>query len=241
MMRRVPACLTAVAVVTAIMVMAPIARAQRGGPVGLAAGLQGAYAGLKANLTQSAEIVPEAGYGLKPSTMQEVRTYGQVIGHVSDAQFGQCSGALGTPNPNQGNSLEAAGRSRADIIKGLADSFALCDKAFEGLTDQNAIRDDPERPWRSGGASCCVARRDRPRQRDVRHLHRLPARAEHCPAINGGARTGTGRQGKLICRSVFLVPSSGFVFFVRVQGLQPRTETVNTNLDRGTRNLELHR
>ena len=138
MMRRVPACLTAVAVVTATMVMAPIARAQRGGPVGLAAGLQGAYAGLKANLTQSAEIVPEAGYGLKPSTMQEVRTYGQVIGHVTDAQFGQCSGALGTPNPNQGNSLEAAGRSRADIIKGLADSFALCDKAFEGLTDQNA-------------------------------------------------------------------------------------------------------
>ncbi len=118
--------------------MATTVSAQRGGPVGLATGLQNAYRGLKANLTQSAEVVPEAGYALKPSTMDEVRTYGQVIGHVVDAQFGQCSGALGVPNPNQGNSFEAPGKARADIIKGLADSFALCDKAFDAVTDQNA-------------------------------------------------------------------------------------------------------
>ena len=110
----------------------------RGGPVGIAASFQNSYNGLKANVTQSAEIVPESGYGLKPSTMAEVKTYGQVIGHVADAQFNQCSGALGMPNPNQGNSFEAMGRTRAEIIKGLADSFALCDKAFAMLTDENA-------------------------------------------------------------------------------------------------------
>lgn len=127
-------------VIAAVLVSATVAHAQRGGggPVGIAAGLQNAYNALKANLTQSAEIVPESGYGLKPSSMDEVRTYGQVIGHVADAQFGQCSGALGVPNPNQGNSLEEAGTSRAEIIKGLAESFALCDKAFAALTDQNA-------------------------------------------------------------------------------------------------------
>ena len=137
MTRRVLMFTSAVGIMAAIA-FAPDVHAQRGGPVGLAQGLQGAYAGLKSNLTQAAEIVPESGYGLKPSTMAEVRTYGQVIGHVADAQFGQCSGALGAPNPNQGNSLEAPGKSRAEIIKGLADSFALCDKAFEGVTDQNA-------------------------------------------------------------------------------------------------------
>jgi hypothetical protein len=115
-----------------------VVSAQRGGPVGLAAGLQNAYNGLKANLTQAAEIVPESGYALKPSSMAEVRTYGQVIGHVVDAQFGQCSGAAGVPNPNQGNSFEAPGKTRAELIKGLADSFVLCDKVFESLTDQNA-------------------------------------------------------------------------------------------------------
>jgi len=125
-------------VTVGVLLITSVATAQRGGPVGIAAGLQNAYRGLKANLTQSAEIVPESGYGLKPSTMAEVRTYGQVIGHVADAQFGQCSGALGVPNPGQGNSLEAPGKTRAELIKGLADSFALCDKAFDALTDQNA-------------------------------------------------------------------------------------------------------
>ena len=106
--------------------------------MGIAGSFQNSYNSLKANVTQSAEMVPESGYALKPSAMAEVKTYGQVIGHVADAQFNQCSGALGMPNPNQGNSFEATGRTRAEIIKGLADSFALCDKAFAMLTDENA-------------------------------------------------------------------------------------------------------
>jgi hypothetical protein len=123
-----------------VFVLASVASAQRGpaGPVGIAAGMQQQYNGLKNNLTQAAEVVPEGGYGQKVGTMGEVRTYGQVIGHVANAQFGQCSGALGVPNPNQGTNLEDGTKSRADLIKGLADSFALCDKAFSALTDQNA-------------------------------------------------------------------------------------------------------
>src|SRR6187455_2806396 len=124
-----------------LCLIAAIAAAQGpgpGGPVGIAAGLQQQYNFLKNNLTQAAEVVPEPGYAQKVGTMGEVRTYGQVIGHVANAQFGQCSGALGAANPNQGTNLEDATKSRADLIKGLADSFALCDKAFAALTDQNA-------------------------------------------------------------------------------------------------------
>jgi hypothetical protein len=132
----------ALSVAVAVMAVTAVAHAQggggRGGAVGIAAAFQNAYNAMKANVTQSAEMVPEAGYGLKPSTMEEVKTYGQVIGHVADAQFNQCSSALGVPNPNQGNSFEAPGRTRAEIITGLADSFALCDKAFAALTDANA-------------------------------------------------------------------------------------------------------
>jgi hypothetical protein len=125
----------------AACLLAGVASAQGpgpGGPVGIAAGMQQQYTFLKNNLTQSAEVIPEAGYGQKVGTMGEVRTYGQVIGHVAAAQFGQCSGALGVPNPNQGNNLEDPAKSRADLIKALAESFALCDKAFAGLTDANA-------------------------------------------------------------------------------------------------------
>ena len=133
---------TLLLVMGAAALLTATAHAQRGAgpgdPVGIAAGFQNAYTAMKRNITQSAELVPEAGYGLKPSTMAEVKTYGQVIGHVADAQFNQCAGALGVPNPNQGNSFEAAGKARAEVLKGLADSFALCDKAFEALTDANA-------------------------------------------------------------------------------------------------------
>jgi hypothetical protein len=126
-------------VVTAIALLTPALDAQQGGgAIGIAAGFQNAYEAVKRNVTQSAEIVPESGYGLRPSTMEGVKTYGQVIGHVADAQFNQCSGALGLPNPNQGNSFEAPEKTRAEILKGLADSFALCDKAFATLTDANA-------------------------------------------------------------------------------------------------------
>jgi hypothetical protein len=126
----------------------------RGGPVGIAAGMQQQYNFLKNNLTQAAEVVPEAGYGQKVGTMGEVRTYGQVIGHVANAQFGQCSGALGVPNPNQGN-LEDTARTRAELIKALAESFALCDKAFAALTDQNASEMIPN--GRGGQAARAVA------------------------------------------------------------------------------------
>jgi hypothetical protein len=47
------------------------------GKVGLAAVLNGSYAGSKANLTSEAEKMPEADYGVKPGTMPEVRTFGQ--------------------------------------------------------------------------------------------------------------------------------------------------------------------
>src|SRR5437762_14020326 len=68
------------------------------GPTGIAAGLQRNYAFVKMLLTQAAEKMPEADYGFKPTP--DVRAYGQIFGHVANAQFGQCSEARGIANPN---------------------------------------------------------------------------------------------------------------------------------------------
>ena len=110
-----------------------------GQKVGLVAFMQAGYAGLKMNLTQAAEKMPEADYASKPSSMAEVRTYGQIFGHVADAQFFQCSTARGVPNPNEGKSVEREAKTKAEIVKGLADSFAFCDPAFSSLTDASAM------------------------------------------------------------------------------------------------------
>jgi hypothetical protein len=54
---------------------------------------------------------------------------------VANAQFGQCAAAKGVPNPNMGVNNEQ--KTRAEIVKALADSFAFCDDAFASLNDQN--------------------------------------------------------------------------------------------------------
>ena len=55
-----------------------------------------------------AEKMPEEFYGLRPGTQEEVRTFGQQVGHVANFNFllPQCSQAKGEKNPNAGNNLE---------------------------------------------------------------------------------------------------------------------------------------
>src|SRR4029453_2566358 len=68
----------------------------------------------------------------------EARTYAQVIAHIAQSQFGQCSGIKGVPNPMQGKNLEQELKTKAEVTKALADSFALCDDLFAQVTDANA-------------------------------------------------------------------------------------------------------
>jgi len=109
-----------------------------GQKIGLATSLQRGYAGIKANFTAAAEKMPEADYTFKVGSMPEARTYGQLIAHIAQAQFGQCAGLTGAANPMQGKNLEQELKTKAELTKALADSFALCDKAFADVTDANA-------------------------------------------------------------------------------------------------------
>src|SRR6185295_1321717 len=111
-----------------------------GQKIGLATSLQRGYAGFKTNFTQAAEKMPEADYSFKPGSTPEVRNFGQAIAHVAQAQFGQCSGINGVPNPMQGKNLEKELKTKAEIVKALADSFALCDTAFAATTDDNVVQ-----------------------------------------------------------------------------------------------------
>lgn len=131
-----------VLMVAGVFVAASSAMAQPpppGQPLTLTASLNRSYNAVKLNLTEEASKMPEADYGFKPGPAAELRTYGQLFAHVANSQFGSCAAALGEPNPNQGKNLELELKTKAEFVKGLADSFALCDKAFAALTDQNAL------------------------------------------------------------------------------------------------------
>ncbi len=90
-----------------------------------------AYGQIKTWLTASAEKMPEENYGFRPT--DSVRSFGQIIGHLADAQYSFCSAALGDTNP--GLDIEKTKTSKADLIAALKDAFAYCDKAYDSITD----------------------------------------------------------------------------------------------------------
>lgn len=85
----------------------------------------------KGILLHSAEKMPEENYSFKP--VDTVRTYGQIIGHVADAQYLFCSTALGEKNPDL--KIEKTKTSKADLIAALKEGFAYCDKVYDSMTD----------------------------------------------------------------------------------------------------------
>ncbi len=90
-----------------------------------------AYGHVKNILIRSAEKVPEDDYNFKPTPA--VRSFGQIIGHVADAQYLFCSIALDEKNPAP--KIEQTKTSKTDLIAALKEAFAYCDKAYESMTD----------------------------------------------------------------------------------------------------------
>jgi len=86
---------------------------------------------VKGYILRSAEKMPEENYSFRPTP--EVRSFGQLLGHVADAQYLFCSAVLGKPNPAPG--IEKSKASKSDLLQALKDAFAYCDSAYAGLTD----------------------------------------------------------------------------------------------------------
>jgi len=87
---------------------------------------------VKGYLAKTAEKVPEDVYSFKPTP--EVRSLGQVIGHIADGNFSFCAIAAGEKAPQGG--FEKGKTSKADLVKGLNDSIAYCDRVFAGMDDR---------------------------------------------------------------------------------------------------------
>jgi len=84
-------------------------------------------------LVKSAEQMPVANYPFKPTPA--VRSFGEIIGHVANANYMFCSIVKGEPSP-QTQDFEKV-TDRAALMKGLNDAFAYCDSAYQ-LADAQA-------------------------------------------------------------------------------------------------------
>ena len=59
--------------------------------------------------------MPEENYNFKPT--EAVRSYGQIVGHLADAQYTFCSVAFGENNP--GLKIEQTKTTKADLVAAL--------------------------------------------------------------------------------------------------------------------------
>ncbi len=74
---------------------------------------KGLYSFLSSSAVRAAEKMPEENYAFKPTP--DVRSFGQLVGHVADANYNFCSQVAGEANPNKG-SIEKTKTSKADLV-----------------------------------------------------------------------------------------------------------------------------
>jgi uncharacterized damage-inducible protein DinB len=77
------------------------------------------------------ELTPEH-YAYRPT--EEVRSAGQILAHIANAQFAFCSGAAGESSPMSEN-LEDTRTTKAGIVDALEQSFAYCEGVYGRITD----------------------------------------------------------------------------------------------------------
>jgi uncharacterized damage-inducible protein DinB len=88
------------------------------------------YTTIKNLMTRMAEKAGDI-YDYKP--VDTIRTFGQLVGHVADAQAGACGRLKG-----EQKQLGAAQKTtKAELVAALKESFDYCDAVFDSLKDSD--------------------------------------------------------------------------------------------------------
>ena len=89
------------------------------------------YTMLSAMVITAAEKMPEENYSFKPTS--DVRSFGQLVGHLADSQYYFCGLAAGDTKSPPG--VEKGKTGKAELIAALREAVAYCSKAYSGMTD----------------------------------------------------------------------------------------------------------
>ena len=93
-----------------------------------------AWKSVSSYLQAAAEQFPDSEYDFKPTP--EVRSFGELIGHVAGSQQMFCAAALGDPQPAE-DAVEKSAKSKAELVEALKKSSEYCTRAY-AQTDQQA-------------------------------------------------------------------------------------------------------
>lgn len=87
-------------------------------------------------LVQTVEQVPDSLYGYKPNPA--VRSMSELMGHVANAHYTFCSGALGTAEPEHADFEKVT--DKATLVEGMKASVAYCNTAYQ-MSDADAMKE----------------------------------------------------------------------------------------------------
>jgi uncharacterized damage-inducible protein DinB len=97
----------------------------------LSATLKATYERVRKNIEGAADEMPPADYAFKPTP--EVRSFGQLVGHVADASWMFCSTAKHEKVAPK--NVEKTATTKDALKKALAEAFAYCDGVYAAQKD----------------------------------------------------------------------------------------------------------
>jgi uncharacterized damage-inducible protein DinB len=102
----------------------------------LAGSAKAMHAMIRRDLAEAAENMPADEYAFRPTP--ELRTFGQIIGHMVQSNFFFCSQVAGEKSPGTGGYERIT--DKAALVKALNDSLAYCDRVYAATTDATFIQ-----------------------------------------------------------------------------------------------------
>jgi len=130
--------MTRTALLFSMLLAAPaFAQAPKSAPANPAVStMKDLWAGARDYIVRAAEQMPEADYAYRPTP--DVRSFGQLIGHIAGAQNMMCAAALGEKGGNE-DDIEKSKTTKAELIDALRKSNEYCARAY-ALSDAEAQR-----------------------------------------------------------------------------------------------------
>jgi uncharacterized damage-inducible protein DinB len=102
----------------------------------LAGSAKAMHAMIRRDLAEAAANMPADEYAFRPTP--QLRTFGQIIGHVVDANFFFCSQVAGEKSPATADYEQIT--DKAALVKALNDSLVYCDRVYAATTDTNFVQ-----------------------------------------------------------------------------------------------------
>jgi uncharacterized damage-inducible protein DinB len=140
----------------------------------MAAVVKSMHATIRRNLADAAESMPADEYAFKPTP--QVRSFGELVGHVVNANFFFCSQAKGEPSPSTTNHERTT--DKAGLVKALRESLAYCDAVYATTTDADfnqLVKMTGPKRWQPGRSRRRAGVQHDPQQRALRQRRRLLA------------------------------------------------------------------